>query len=307
MSRLIVDGIPGLVALLAATGEVEVVNCQLLEYFGQTLEELKQWGTNGTVHPEDLPHVIEVFSRSIASGNPYEIVQRFRRFDGVYRWFQNSGFPLRDTNGQITRWCVLLTDIDERERAEEALRLSERQFRLLVETIPAFVWCGTPEGELAYLNRRAVEYLGQTVQSLTGGGWLELVHPDHRDATKRRWLHSATTGVPYEDVYQIRRSDGQYRWIQSVGEPFRDTDGRIACWYGLIIDIDERKRHEAERERLIAELQAALAQVQALHGLLPICASCKKIRDDRGYWTQVEDHVMAHSKADFTHGICPEC
>src|ERR687894_520560 len=74
-SRLIVDNIPGLVALLAATGDVEVVNRQLVEYFGQTLEELRHWGTNDTVHPEDLPHVIEVFSRSIESGSPYTIVQ----------------------------------------------------------------------------------------------------------------------------------------------------------------------------------------------------------------------------------------
>ena len=90
------DSIPGLVALLTSGGEVQFVNRQILEYTGQTLEELKQWGTNDTVHPEDLPHVIQVFTQSIASGSPYEIVQRLRRSDGVYRWFQNSGFPLRD-------------------------------------------------------------------------------------------------------------------------------------------------------------------------------------------------------------------
>jgi PAS domain S-box-containing protein len=120
-SRVIVDSIPGLVALLSPTGEVETVNRQLLDYFRQSLEELRQWGTNGTVHPEDLPHVVEVFTHSIATGSPYEIVQRLRRADGVYRWMQNSGFPLRDTNGRVVRWCVLLTDIDERKRAEDAL------------------------------------------------------------------------------------------------------------------------------------------------------------------------------------------
>ena len=109
-SRLIVDSIPGLVALLAPTGEVEFVNPQVFEYFGQTLEELKQWGTNDTIHPEDLPHVIDVFGRAIAAGSPYEIVQRFRRSDGVYRWFTNKGFPVRGPNGEIARWCVLLTD-----------------------------------------------------------------------------------------------------------------------------------------------------------------------------------------------------
>ena len=126
---------------------------------------------------------------------------------------------------------------------------TERQYQTLVETIPALVWCGTPEGELDYLNQRAVEYLGHTAESLADGRWLELVHPDQRDATVRRWLHSATTGSSYDDVYQLRRADGQYRWIQSVGEPFHDTAGRIAYWYGQIIDIDDRKRAEVELRR----------------------------------------------------------
>ena len=121
-SRLIVDSIPGLVALLTVDGDVQFVNRQILEYTGKTLEELKQWGTNDTVHPDDLPRVIQVFSQSIASGSPYDIVQRLRRADGVYRWFQNKGCPLRDAAGSIIRWCVLLTDIDDLKRAEAELR-----------------------------------------------------------------------------------------------------------------------------------------------------------------------------------------
>jgi PAS domain S-box-containing protein len=90
-SRLIVDSIPGLVALLSPAGAVQFVNHRIVEYTGRSLEDLKDWGTNGTVHPDDLPHVIDVFGRSIASGTPYEIVQRLRRGDGVYR-FRTTGF-----------------------------------------------------------------------------------------------------------------------------------------------------------------------------------------------------------------------
>jgi len=94
----------------------------LLEYFGATIEEMRQWGTNGLIHAEDLPREIERFTQSIESGAPYDSEHRLRRSDGVYRWFQSRGFPLRDANGDIVRWCWLLTDIDDRKHAEDAAR-----------------------------------------------------------------------------------------------------------------------------------------------------------------------------------------
>src|SRR5262249_39324126 len=121
-SRMIVDTIPGLVATLTPAGEIEAVNERVLAYCGQGLKELKQWRTNDTVHPEDLPRADQVISDSMKSGAPYEIVERIRRFDGVYRWFQVRGLPLRDMSGQIARWYVLLTDIDDLKRADAELR-----------------------------------------------------------------------------------------------------------------------------------------------------------------------------------------
>ena len=103
-SRLIVDSIPGVVALLSPTGNLEMVSHQALEFFGRTVEELSGWGTNDTIHPEDLPGVIDAFTRAITTGRPYEVTARFRRADGVYRWSQNRGSPLRDRNGDIVRW-----------------------------------------------------------------------------------------------------------------------------------------------------------------------------------------------------------
>jgi PAS domain S-box-containing protein len=85
-----------------------------------------------------------------------------------------------------------------------------------------------------------------------------------------------------------------------------DIAGRW-CLIVLVRDITEHKRSEAEREQLIAQLQAALAKIKTLQGLISICASCKKIRDDEGYWTQIEDYIRAHSEVQFSHGICPDC
>jgi PAS domain S-box-containing protein len=116
-ARSAIDGIAGLIAIIAPNGEIETVNRQVFEYFGRSLEELKNWGTNDAVHPEDLPHVVEIFTRAMASGIPYHYDQRLRRFDGEYRWFENRGVPIRDDSGRIARWYVLLTDIEDRTRA----------------------------------------------------------------------------------------------------------------------------------------------------------------------------------------------
>jgi formate hydrogenlyase transcriptional activator len=119
--RLIVDGIAGLVAMMTPEGEVEFVNNRVLEYFGKTLEELKSWATSDAVHPDDLPRVFAARRRSLETGEPFDIDHRLRRADGEYRWFHIRGLPLRDTEGRIVRWYTLLTDIDERKRAEEKL------------------------------------------------------------------------------------------------------------------------------------------------------------------------------------------
>ena len=259
-TRLVVDSIPGLVALLTPGGEVQFVNRQILEYTGQTLEELKGWGTNGTVHPEDLPHVADAFTRSIGSGSPYEIVQRLRRSDGVYRWFQNSGFPLRDASGRIVRWCVLLTDIDERKRAEDALRESERESRLIVDSIPGLVAAFTPGGEVEFVNRPILEYFGKTLEELKRWGTGGTTHPEDLPRVVEVFTRSIVSGEPFEFEVRARRFDGVYRWFQSRGYPLRDANGRVVRWYNLLIDIDERKRAEQELRRS----EAFLAEAQQL-------------------------------------------
>src|SRR6202035_3566787 len=114
--RRLIDSIPGPIVTLNKTGQVDLVNRDLLKYFGATVEKARLWASNDLVHPEDLPGLIELFARSIETGTPYENEQRLRRYDGVYRWFHARSSPLRDANGQVVRWCVLLTDIDERRR-----------------------------------------------------------------------------------------------------------------------------------------------------------------------------------------------
>jgi PAS domain S-box-containing protein len=127
-SRSAIDGIDGLVSILAPNGELEAVNRPLFEYFGRSLEWLKNWGTNDAVHPEDLPRVLELFERGMASGVSFNFELRMRRFDGEYRWFDNRFKPVRDESGRIVRWNDLLTDIEDRTRALARLEQMQSDF-----------------------------------------------------------------------------------------------------------------------------------------------------------------------------------
>ncbi|MCM3874470.1 MAG: PAS domain-containing protein [Pyrinomonadaceae bacterium] len=129
--QLMVDSIPAQVAVITPTGEVETLNQPCLDYFGKTLEQLKGWDSSDPVHSEDLPHVIEVLTHALETGETYEVESRHRRFDGVYRWFHVRGFPLKDTGDRILRWCVLLTDIDDRKRAETQLAGEKRLLEMV--------------------------------------------------------------------------------------------------------------------------------------------------------------------------------
>jgi PAS domain S-box-containing protein len=127
--RSAIDGIPGLVAIFAPNGDLEAVNRQIFEYCGQSLEELRNWGTNGTIHPDDLPHLAEIFTKSIAAGVPYGTEARVRRFDGEYRWFEIRGIPVREASSdRIVRWYSLLTDTEDRTQALARLQQMQSDF-----------------------------------------------------------------------------------------------------------------------------------------------------------------------------------
>jgi PAS domain S-box-containing protein len=247
--RTVIDNIPGMVALLTASGDVEFVNHQILGYTGQTLAELRHWATNGTVHAEDLPHVADVFSRSIGSGTPYEIVQRLRRADGAYRWFQNNGFPLRDTSGQVAGWCVLLTDVDERKRAEDALEAREQNLKVIIDTIPAMVWSARPDGSAEFFNRHYLDFIGMSSEVAGGWGWTAAVHHEDAAGLAATWQRILASDAPGEAEARLRRHDGEYRWFLFRAHPLRDATGRIVDWYGINADIEDRKRAEVELQR----------------------------------------------------------
>jgi PAS domain S-box-containing protein len=259
-SRLILHSIPGLVCTMSPAGELDRFNPQILEYFGKTPEELKGWATSDAVHPDDLPRVVAAFTHSITTGTPYDIEHRCRRADGVYRWFQARALPVRDTADRITGWYVLLTDIDDRKRAEDAIRASERNLNQIINAIPALAWSARPDGSAEFFNQHYLDYVGLSAEQAKDWGWTVAIHADDLNdviAWLRRMIASDQAA---ECEGRLRRFDGEYRWFLFRTNPLRDESGKTFKWYGTKTDIDDRKRAEEELRRS----QAFIAEGQRL-------------------------------------------
>src|ERR1700730_7726484 len=247
--RQIVNSIPGLVCTMSPAGEVQLLNRPLLKYFGKTSTELNGWALSDAVHPDDLPRVIVAFTSSIGTGNPYDIEHRCRRADGVYRWFQVRALPVRDSDGGITGWYVLLVDIEDRKRAEEALLASERDLGSIINTIPMLAWSARPDGFCDFLNQRWLDFTGLSAEQARGSGWGAAIHPDDAKGLLDSWQMALVTGQLVDVEARMRRFDGEYRWFLLRASPLRDESGKIVKWYGTNTDIDDRTRAEEELRR----------------------------------------------------------
>jgi len=138
---------------------------------------------------------------------------------------------------------------NEDNRTNLALTSGEQELRLVVETIPALVWRAGPDGNFDYVNKRVLEYMGAPLAEIIGWGWMEKVHPDDIAFKVNTWLKALESESHHDAVCRIRGADGRYRWFEVRGEPLRASDGTVLSWYGVLIDIDDRRRaDEALRE-----------------------------------------------------------
>ena len=243
--RQIIDNIPGYVLATSAAGEIEFVNRQLLEYFGKPSEELKDWSRIGIVHPDDLPRAIEVWRKSVETGQDYETEQRCLRADGVYRWVQSHARPVRNSEGEITAWYCVMIDIDGRKRAEQKLQQNEEDLRTILDAIRQAVVVLAAGGTTVYANRVALEITGRTMDEIKNNTFLELAnHPDDVARFRIERQEGLSRGTPFELEVRMLHKNGEYRWYLNQYNPLRDEHGHVSRWYVTATDIDDRKKTE---------------------------------------------------------------
>ena len=243
--RAIVDAIPHAISVYSPDGAFLYVNRAGLEFAGITMQDVvaphfRAW----LYHPDDIDRLRDERALAFPRGVPFETEQRVRRQDGEYRWVLVRHYPLRDENGQLTRWYATGEDIHERKRAEEKIRQSEKQLRQLLDFTPLHITEFGPDGSRLYNNQAALDYHGMTLEEWQAADLQSLVHPQDAERLRREQPSKFSSAAPYEIEARLKRRDGQYRWFLARFNPVLDGQGRVTRWYVASTDIEDRKQAE---------------------------------------------------------------
>jgi formate hydrogenlyase transcriptional activator len=265
--RQIVDLAPQLVSVYGPGHERLYANRMMLDYLGTGLAEWLQRSTGTYTHPDDLERAKACRDHALGSGSAYDVELRLRKHDGSYRWFLARYNPVRDDKGQIMRWYVAGTDIEDRKqaedrlrhenvalkRAEEKIREQEAELRQMLDLTPQHVHVLTADARLVYTNEIALKYHGSVLHDWRLRPLIDwridelpitLFHPDDRERVMCELKSTLSSGSPHETEARLLRTDGKYLWFLFRYNPLRDEQGRVVRWYVAGTDIDDRKQAE---------------------------------------------------------------
>lgn len=215
------------------------------------------------LHPDDRTYANEIVSCTIEQQQEYyETDYRILHPDGI-RWLSARAKVFYDAAGNAVRMLGNVQDITDRKQVEEELRQSEERYRYLAEAIPQLVWTCNASGSCDYANQRLCDYTGLTFEQILGNGWISAVHPDDMQAAQSMWNNAVDRRSSYRHEYRFKRaSDRSYRWHLVLGMPLKDQRGQVVKWFGTCTDIHDQKELEVERNRLLAQEQAARAEAE---------------------------------------------
>ena len=267
--------------------------------------------------PDDLP-----LTRAIKKGEVSKDIEIIIRKEDKDYWVSASAAPLYNDDGDIIAGIVVFPDITDQKIARKKLADSERRLADIIDFLPDPTFAIDNVGRIITWNRAIEKLTGIKRNEMIGKGDYAYALPFYGERRPgladlllkrdKRWekkylMLKEDNGIPVESkaYHPIMGENGRY--LSATAARLYNSNGEVVGVIESLRDITDAKQAEEEREKLIKELQDAIAKVQTLSGLLPICASCKKIRDDQGYWNHVETYISEHSKAEFSHSICPGC
>gem|GEM_PF-1715899 len=256
-------------------------------------------GWASLIHPDDRQMMVDYFTREVVGKHQFfdKEYRIIRHNDGAERWVHGLGRLQLNAKGQPVTMIGTIQDITRRKETDEKVKQSEAKYRNLFESSRDGIFIIDLDGNFIDANTTAYTRLGYTKEEMLALHISKLDHPQFAPQVPDRMKQINEHGFAVFESAHLRK-DGTAMPVE-VNSRLMEYEGRTV-YFSMIRDITERKN--AERE-----IEDARLKIKILSGILPICSSCKKIRDDQGHWSQLETYVSKHSEAEFSHGICPEC
>ena len=291
-------------------------NERMAEITGYTLEEINRLGWYQTVYPDPelrakaTERMQRMRQRDDLRDEEWEITLA----DGNKRVLIISSSVVKSDDGFI-HVMALMQDISERKRVQDALQESETRYRLLADNAMDVIWTVDFDNRMTYVSPSIKRLFGFTAEEAMARTMQQAFTPTSFENAilifaEEMAIESTGHGDPSRSrmiELEMFHKNGNTIPIEGHFSFLRDPSGKAIGVLSIVREIAERKNAEIEREKLISDLRKALQDIKRLSGLLPICSFCKKIRDDKGYWTQIESYIHEHSEAEFSHSICLEC
>lgn len=294
--RLLADNLPTLCWMARADGFIFWYNRRWHDYCGTTPDAMEGWGWQSVHDPVQLPAVLERWSHSIETGEPFQMVFPIRGADGVFRRFLTRIVPVTNAAGNVVRWIGVNLDVEEQMLAEAALEASHARFEVLTDAMPQMVWSTLPDGYHDYYNAQWYEFTGVPPGSTDGEGWNGMFHEEDQARAWARWRHSLETGAPYEIEYRLRHHSGEYRWTLGRALPVRNPQGEIIRWIGTCTDIDQAKRDAEQAAVMSQELSHRIKNIFAVIGGL-IGLSVKQEPESKDFAERLSGRIVSLGRA----------
>jgi PAS domain S-box-containing protein len=300
-----------------SNGRYTYASPKIKELLGYVPEQIIGKSPFDLMPKAEAARVAALFKEIADSRQPFSgLINTNLHKDGQEVFLETNGVPIFDAHGNYAGYRGFDRNITERQRADEDLRTSQLHLSEAMDLAHIVHWEAEPGTDMLVFNDSFYAFCGTTAE-LEGGYRMKreeysrrFIHPDDQKQFSALVIEAilnpeAESVINHE--HRLNRRDGKMLHVLTRIKIIKDASKYPLRVFGATQDITERKKVEKEREKLIQDLSAAIAQVKTLSGLLPICASCKKIRNSDGSWEQMESYIRDHSEADFSHSICPEC
>lgn len=313
--NLIINSLPVLVWSARPDGSADFINNSWREYAGEPADKILEWGFLDLYHPDDVAGMVEIWKRDLAHSDQTSLKGRIRGADGHYRWFYFAGRKLTDANG-VVRWFGCNVDIEDLQRAEDALRASEsalreneRRLQHIINAVPGLVWSASADGAVTFLSQQYLDYIGQSADPALAGGWMDAVHPEDAAGLLDAWSEAVAEGRPNEHEARLRRADGSYRWMLFRASPSYDDAGQLTEWFGVNIDVEDRKGARDALRASEAALRESERQLQQIVSSIPGLTWSSDEHGATTFWSQqyldyagakLED-VLGYGFVDYIH------